>query len=105
MRHDELILFTHEELSNFTQEELEMLPADLMRKILDTDMPLPPSVISRLNDLIAQTNNRAGAKYKIEKIISENTNAIDLCKILVSIIYHAPDIYNGFVFILRNLFG
>lgn len=106
MRYDELSLFTHEELSSFTNAELEMLPADLMRKILDSNNPLPPSVALKLNKIIEQANNQiSDPKKKIKKMVSEKTTTIELCKLLVSIVAHAPALYDGFTMILDTLFG
>lgn len=106
MRYDELSLFTHEELSAFTNAELEMLPADLMRKILDSNKPLPPSAVLKLNKIIEQANSQIrDPKKKIRQLVSEKTTTIELCKLLVSIVAHAPALYDGFIKIMECLFG
>ena len=104
MEHNDLEKFTHEELSYFTNEELELLPADLMRRLLDRNGPLPPSAVEKLNALIEQTNNQIDdSDKKITKRISKSTKTIDLLKLLVFIIYNAPKIAEGFIFILESV--
>lgn len=66
MKNCELCNFTHAELSYFTHEELALIPADLLRKVLDDDRPVPPSVIKRIEELCRNLPENAPKPKKIE---------------------------------------
>ena len=105
MKYEELENFSNDELSYFTNEDLEMIPADLRRRILNNNAPLPPSAIIKLNAMIDQANEQiANPKKKIKKKISKDTKAIDLFGILIQIIANASQIAESFIYILENLF-
>lgn len=107
MKNRELCNFTHAELSYFTHEELALIPADLLRKVLDDDRPVPPSVVERIRELCEQENKKRKSKgLPPIKFASEDPkNAIELLKVLVSLAVHAEDIKNGFELILSGFFG
>lgn len=103
MTHEELGMFTHEELAHFTQDELAMAPANLMRRILDNDKPLPPSIVQKLNGMIEEANKQiTDPSKKIKQKITKDTKAIALCELLIQIVANAPKIAEGFIYVLDN---
>ena len=64
MKNRELCNFTHAELSYFTHEELALIPADLLRKVLDDDRPVPPSVIKRIEELCGELPENARSQKR-----------------------------------------
>lgn len=103
MKYEELRNFTHDELSHFTYKELEMVPADLMRRILDNDKPLPPAIVLKLNKMIEEANKQiTDPAKKIKQKITKNTKAIALCGLLIQIVGNAPKIAEGFIYVLDN---
>ena len=94
MNHSELSRFTHAELSNFTQEELAMIPADLLRKVLHDDRPVPPSVVERIKEICEQENNTRKAKGQpLIKMFPDNPkNAVQLTKLWAYLVMHAPEL-------------
>lgn len=105
MKHDELSRFTHAELSNFTQEELAMIPADLLRKVLDDDRPVPPSVVARIRELCDQANKERKVKGKpLIKMFPDNPKStVQLTKLWAYLVMHAPELRAGLDSILSWL--
>lgn len=43
-----------------------MIPADLLRKVLDDDRPVPPSVVKRIQDLYSELPGNAPKPKKLD---------------------------------------
>lgn len=98
MKYEELNSFTYDELNNFTWNELEKDTFELLKSVKDKNIPIPPSVVSKLDDLclesIKKYEEATGKKFispPKTSNLSKFQNGITTANTILNIAKHLKD--------------